>query len=169
MNQSPKCDNCLVPMREVTESDDRAVGQRAWICDQCKCEATSPLEWPDPPLADRPTRARPGSEAKIKIMEERVAAGQAVFHPDDNRTPLPPALNDGRQERQRGKKHLMDAPGVRQRRKRFEVRVHVGSFATKQEADLARNEALKKLAGIVEAPHEVKQFEARPGEGLAQH
>jgi hypothetical protein len=146
MNESPKCDRCLLLMRETTESDDRAVGQRSWICDQCKAETTTPFEWPDPPLADRPTRARPGSEKKIQVMEERVAAGKAIFHPRDNRMPLPPEMHDGRQEKQRGKKHLMGAPGVRKRRKRYEVRVHVGSFSTQQEADLARDEALKKLA-----------------------
>lgn len=37
------------------------------------------------PLADEPTTALPGSEAKIEVMRERAEAGRAVFHPDDVR------------------------------------------------------------------------------------
>ena len=31
----------------------------------------------------QPTRAQPGSEAKVRVLEQRVASGEALFHPDD--------------------------------------------------------------------------------------
>lgn len=37
----------------------------------------------DPPLPKSPTPERPGSEEKIRIMCERLEAGEALFHPLD--------------------------------------------------------------------------------------
>src|SRR5262245_54672162 len=34
-------------------------------------------------LPDRPTRALPGSPAKVAVLETRAFAGQALWHPDD--------------------------------------------------------------------------------------
>lgn len=42
-----------------------------------------------PPLPDEPTDALPGSEEKIRVLMERAAKGQALFHPDDATLPLP--------------------------------------------------------------------------------
>lgn len=36
-----------------------------------------------PPLPAEPTFAIPGSQEKMRIMMERVARGERVFHPDD--------------------------------------------------------------------------------------
>lgn len=44
------------------------------------------------PLADSPTTAAPGTAEKIAVMEQRAAAGLAIFHPADARyegDPLP--------------------------------------------------------------------------------
>lgn len=35
------------------------------------------------PLPDEPTRARPGSEEKIRVLTERAARRQSLFHPRD--------------------------------------------------------------------------------------
>ncbi len=37
----------------------------------------------DMPVDDAPTEAWPGSEEKIKVMEDRAARGRAIFHPGD--------------------------------------------------------------------------------------
>jgi hypothetical protein len=37
--------------------------------------------------ARAPTTALPGSEEKIRVMQERAAAGQTIFHPGDARLP----------------------------------------------------------------------------------
>lgn len=44
------------------------------------CKANARL----PPPA-RPTRHPPGSEDKVAVMEQRAAAGEMLFHPDDAR------------------------------------------------------------------------------------
>ncbi len=36
-------------------------------------------------LPDAPTAARPGSPAKVAVLEERAAQGVALWHPDDAR------------------------------------------------------------------------------------
>jgi len=36
-----------------------------------------------PPLPPSPTGHPPGSPGKLKVMEERAAAGYALWHPDD--------------------------------------------------------------------------------------
>jgi len=38
-----------------------------------------PIPWPK-----EPTTARPGSEEKIQILEERAARGEWLFHPEDS-------------------------------------------------------------------------------------
>lgn len=38
---------------------------------------------PVPKMPENPTDARPGSEQKIQVMNQRFARGEAVFHPDD--------------------------------------------------------------------------------------
>lgn len=35
--------------------------------------------------ASRPTSARPGSEEKVEVLRQRVEAGEALWHPDDER------------------------------------------------------------------------------------
>jgi hypothetical protein len=35
-------------------------------------------------LPAEPTDAQPGSERKIRVMEQRAARGESIFHPDDN-------------------------------------------------------------------------------------
>ncbi len=35
------------------------------------------------PLPAKPTRAFPGSAAKLRVLEERAAAGVTLWHPDD--------------------------------------------------------------------------------------
>ncbi len=42
------------------------------------------------PLADAPTDAAPGSEAKILILMERAGLKQSLFHPEDSMLMLPP-------------------------------------------------------------------------------
>jgi hypothetical protein len=42
----------------------------------------------DVPLAEEPTDAPPGSDAKIEVMAERVRLRVAVFHPEDAPLPL---------------------------------------------------------------------------------
>lgn len=34
-------------------------------------------------LPAEPTDTRPGSEERLRVMEERAARGESVFHPDD--------------------------------------------------------------------------------------
>jgi hypothetical protein len=41
-------------------------------------------DW-NPPLPPAPTKARPGTKAKIEVMAARVERGEAIFHPDDPR------------------------------------------------------------------------------------
>ena len=36
-----------------------------------------------PPAPERPTWAQPGSEAKLRVMERRAAAGLQIFHAED--------------------------------------------------------------------------------------
>lgn len=36
-----------------------------------------------PPLPPHPTGHPPGSPGKLKVMQERAAAGYALWHPDD--------------------------------------------------------------------------------------
>lgn len=48
------------------------------VCDDCDREARETLEMPE-----KPTRARPGSERKIRVMERRVANGCWPTHPGD--------------------------------------------------------------------------------------
>ncbi|MER3416877.1 MAG: hypothetical protein C4297_11790 [Gemmataceae bacterium] len=39
----------------------------------------------DPPLPEKPTRARPGSRAKIRVLAKRAARGVQLWHPLDVR------------------------------------------------------------------------------------
>lgn len=39
-------------------------------------------------LPEQPTTARPGTEQKIRIMEERRKNGEQLFHPEDNNQPV---------------------------------------------------------------------------------
>ncbi len=41
-----------------------------------------------PPLPDAATDALPGTEAKMRVMQERIAAGRQPHHPDDARWEL---------------------------------------------------------------------------------
>jgi hypothetical protein len=43
------------------------------------------LDRRDRPPPATPTSARPGSEAKVRVLEERAARGEALFHPLDSR------------------------------------------------------------------------------------
>ncbi|MCP4549650.1 MAG: hypothetical protein GY835_24610 [bacterium] len=36
------------------------------------------------PTAGTPTKAKRGTDEKVRVMEERYAAGENLFHPDDN-------------------------------------------------------------------------------------
>jgi hypothetical protein len=44
-------------------------------------------EGPPPPLPAHPTPAIPGSLQKLRILESRLARGEALFHPKDARIP----------------------------------------------------------------------------------
>ena len=41
------------------------------------------------PLPATPTTAQPGSQAKVQVLRERAARGEALHHPLDNAEPIP--------------------------------------------------------------------------------
>src|SRR5262249_37651875 len=47
-------------------------------------------------LPGRPTKALPGGKEKLKVMQERAARGEALFHPEDAR--LTPSTEDDDEE-----------------------------------------------------------------------
>jgi len=51
--------------------------------DEEEFELASHPDYEPRPAID-PTGAKAGSEAKLEVMRQRIATGQAAFHPDDN-------------------------------------------------------------------------------------
>ncbi len=49
------------------------------------CYLPPDLDCEDNPLPIAPTRALPGSEAKMIVMRERAGRGERLFHPEDAR------------------------------------------------------------------------------------
>ena len=45
-------------------------------------------DYDERPTPKHPTNALPGTEAKIRVLEERVKTGLALWHPDDKRYDL---------------------------------------------------------------------------------
>jgi hypothetical protein len=118
-------------MREVTESDERAVGVLAWICDECKRETQTLPEYPDD------TRRRRDQ-----------ALGQSVYTDascdEDDATQFHSAGKYSRDPRLRG---------IRRKAQRWEDRVaggynglwrYIGLYATLEAAIAARDEALRR-------------------------
>jgi hypothetical protein len=91
-----------------------------------------------------PTDAPPGSEAKIKVLTERRAAGQQLWHPADARipvaTPAPVRLPPERQVRGltwlKRKQRWRACPTIGGQR------VYLGLFRTEDEAAAAVRQAL---------------------------
>jgi hypothetical protein len=48
-----------------------------------RCQRGAGLRVEDAPLSPEPTAAEPGTEAKVKVLQERAGHRQQLFHPDD--------------------------------------------------------------------------------------
>lgn len=85
--------------RRCVHCHERLVWRNCQLCRHCyripdvlahyhpQAHRNKPPEVPDhygpAPLPERPTRCRPGSEDKIRVLAQRASLGQALFHPRD--------------------------------------------------------------------------------------
>lgn len=73
MNAAPPIGS---PLREFFES-------LALLELMIKPDPEDDLTWQDRPLPEEPTTAAPGSEEKLRVLEQRAAKRQQLHHPDD--------------------------------------------------------------------------------------
>ena len=139
----PQC--CGLPMRDISERDDRVLGLTAYICDRCKAEQLLAADTDDPPLDDTPTDTEPGSPERQLVYADRAARGRAVLHPDD-RKPTPGGLVICCSTRKHT--HEPTHRGIRGRLGRYQARLNVGgrqitvgTYETLAEAVRARDRA----------------------------
>lgn len=70
--------------RTCPKCNIRKIGARFDVCSVCRESIVPDFNGPAR-LPHEPVKARPGTEAKIRVLERRAQLGVALFHPRDAR------------------------------------------------------------------------------------
>jgi hypothetical protein len=137
----------LDPLLPDDEQDDADPVRKVWAALLAR---RSPGEYDPPSPTPAPAEAVPGSEAKLRILEERAARGEALFH-DDDPTADGQVAGDVLKMKRGGRTE--PGRGVSKHGRRFQARAtvdgrrcHLGIFGTEQEAEEAVKETRRRAA-----------------------